>query len=170
MENDKSKVGLKAKHGNLSLKAIHGATKKPLPKYYKEVCAYLPYEAKFEHPVLIWGGNPPEPSHEEIGVSTLTHENIEEMLKGGRLLLRPLEEALPRKSYDFYSKVEHLGNKIKSPASDYWAFFHRMTNPNLNETFNIFELEYWFVDLLIEHNFDVYGLIEKGIATELKDD
>lgn len=130
-------------------------------EHYKEVCAYLPYETRFEHPVLIWGGNPPEPSHEEIGESTLTHDNIEQMLKGGRLLLRPLsmiKKDIFIKGMGFVLAYDWLELEKYVSIDTYSGTKHWIDG-----------LPYSIVTQLIEMKFDVFGLIDKGIATELKE-
>lgn len=80
-------------------------------------------------------------------------------------ILRSLSDLLPEAPYNFYGKVEHLGSKITSPASEYWGYVAYHRNPNLWK--EITDWEYWFVQLLFEHHFDVFGLIEKGLAVDI---
>ena len=70
-----------------------------------DLCGYLPFDLQFEAPVLIWTGNPPEPSHDEIGQVTMTTSNMEQLINHGTPIFRNLATDLTR-------EIEHNGEKI----------------------------------------------------------
>ena len=61
-----------------------------------DLCGYLPFDLQFEAPVLIWTGNPPEPSHDEIGQVTMTTSNMEQLINHGTPIFRNLATDLTR--------------------------------------------------------------------------
>ena len=85
-----------------------------------DLCCYLPFDLKFEAPVLIWTGNPPEPSHDEIGQVTMTTSNMEQLINHGTPIFRNLATDLTR-------EITHNGEtfvpfeKIKNNHIDFFV-------------------------------------------------
>lgn len=141
---------------------------------------YLPHELAMLHLVTVWTGNPPEPSHDEEGVSTLTIENFGQMMKYGTPLLRPLS--------DLTKEITHNGEKFV-PAIEISKIFLLYPLDTLkiqdNERDNYIligtrisdqtyqlkrrpeRMEFWQVQKLISWHFDVFGLIEKREAIDM---
>jgi len=69
-------------------------------------------------------------------------------------ILRPLSDL---NIFDFGSKTPNKG-----VASEFNAALHI-----INHKGKLQVLEYWFMQLLLEHHFDVFGLIEKKLAIDI---
>jgi len=67
-------------------------------EYKTALLKYLPYDVNMWVPNLIWTGNPPEPSHEEMGTTRLTTENLQAFIDSGwPLVLNPYDSVNRRK-------------------------------------------------------------------------
>lgn len=137
---------------------------------------YLPYQVQVYRPVMIWSGQPPEPSHEEYGTETLYYENLT-YLKDWPIVLRHI--------FDIHEPID-LDGETFIPYSKLSPSFHDfnlcyikvMLDYSLDdinyETFNwklediLTMLSYSDAELLKKWNFDFLGLIEQDIALNYK--
>lgn len=114
----------------------------------KHLAPYLPYGIQIETVILAYTGNPPEPSHDEYGSTELTLKNIEQHLKYGfRPILRPLSD-LEKHSPELIGEFNLNGLPKK-------------------EMDCVAGCSYEFVIELFKRHFDVFGLIEKGLAIDI---
>jgi hypothetical protein len=112
----------------------------------KQIAPYLLYGLIFYRPYLIYtGGENPQPDHEEWGQDEVTFENVQRVIDSGMpLLLIPLSE-LTMEDLDF---------------SEYYLFI------DLRKGIKEGYCSYKTMIYLIERHYDVFGLIEKGLAID----
>lgn len=132
--------------------------RKPLDvEHAKYHLMYLPYDVDVWVPHCIWSGNPPEPSHEEMGADRLTFEGMEGFCQH-QLILRPLSD---------------LDNEI-TVNNETFVPLTRLSNQfNYNWTIIkdvskfIQDTKYSDIEKLKEWNFDFLGLIDEDIAINM---
>lgn len=131
----------------------------------KHLAPYLPYKLMVkvfdEEKKVMNSTNSSSKNWVGIGACIKWSENC-------KPILRPLSDLMPKSNYKFLNKpdVELLGRKITSPASEYWGWVY-FQEGKMGWNKNILDFEYWFVDLLLKHHFDVFGLIEKNLAIDI---
>ncbi len=147
----------------------------------KHLAPYLNSSLKFQHPVLIWGGNPPEPSHDEIGESEMTIKNIHDVIRGGMPILIPLshlhkEIEINGEKFIPIERINELHQKML-PLDDIEeiTYDHELDqlyfdcSDGIDYWFtDILTWHYWMVEKLFEWHFDVFGLINEGLAIAIK--
>lgn len=77
--------------------------------------------------------------------------------KGFKLMLRPLSDLKNNIEGEEISYIEY----ISTSKSDYQRTMRLVSNGQ-----NLDVLEYWKMNILFEYHFDVFGLIEKGLAID----
>lgn len=123
----------------------------------KHLAPYLPYELEFQTPHLIYQGNPPEPSHEEIGTTVATLDNIQKLIEHNMpSILRPLSDLTKKIHED--EEITFLDWIISE--YDFKVYFDIEEN-------GIERLPYEIVEYLFEWHFDVFGLIEAKLAIDI---
>lgn len=135
----------------------------------KHLAPYLPYKLKFQHPVLIWSGNPPEPSHDEIGESEMTCENLLSVIDDGLPILKSLSDLLMDDDtiLEIFNESWIAGQHDIVKKDDVISIIPHEDDHNLN----IFlrkphcNLE-WINDILYKYHYDLKGLINKGLAVD----
>lgn len=119
----------------------------------KHLAPYLPYRLQFIH-------NTVSHPYEEIVEMTGEHlkSNMIDLIH--KPILRPLS--------DLTKEIEHNGEKFVT--------IHLLTNRHdINNAYNIIDdckgkrLEYYQMEVLFAYHFDVFGLIEKGLAISYND-
>ena len=118
----------------------------------KHLAPYLPYGLKCKSTTILFG-------EEDNGVYEMGLISMRGVLKGtGKPILRPLS--------DLKENLELKENLYKSHKINmYWHKWEALENKN-----NYKELEYLpkcIFDMLVENHFDVFGLIEKGLAIDI---
>lgn len=111
----------------------------------KHLAPYLPYGVKFERPYLIYScGEDPQPDHEEWGEDELTIKNAQMVIDCGfPLLLLPLSQLENHPNWAHCSSYKVFIVEIKMETVKY-SKFHS----------------------LCKDHFDVFGLIEAGLAID----
>lgn len=121
----------------------------------KHLAPYLPHGVEFYNPILVWAGG--EPSHEEFGKDVLTLSNAQHIIdKQRQLILRPLSDISKMveivKTYDLRFHEGEWCQKIYAEYGETPIAF-----------LPVGDVETW----QFKHHFDVFGLIQAGLAIDI---
>ena len=133
----------------------------------KHLAPYLPYEVTFEFEVGKVYGDSKIPF--EMRNQTLRSGNIDLCINHGKLHLRPLSQLT--------KEIEHNGERfvpmdyLKNFDGEYFVEIEYDNTVFLKDAcdLNLFEIsrtDIGVINKLYEWHFDVFGLIEKGLALE----
>ncbi len=119
----------------------------------KHLAPYLPYELKFKS---------------SIGIRTLNLETINYWDTGYYLKLKPILRPLS----DLDKEIDHNEEKfipydaLKTIVSDeQWVKICETINEPIYT--KVFDMPYWWVNKIYSWHFDVFGLIEEGLAIDI---
>lgn len=143
----------------------------------KHIAPYLPYEVIVQSPVIVYTeGENPIPSHEDIQEGVLTVDDLKNDLGYLRPILRPLS--------DLTKEIERHGEKFIPIIALYPLFNKQPPNVEMicNQEVDYAESHYYggealkintkyplenrydLLQKLFEWHFDVFGLIDEGLA------
>jgi len=140
----------------------------------KHLAPYLPYGLKVGQPrcgkteaYLMYGFKYSNYANEWIvNIDDSAHGDYQSSyLKGIKPILRPLS--------DLVKEIEHNGERFVPRNNDLLGKYEICTYPNFNffDSFgsneNIEELPFYVIEKLFEWNFDVFNLIEEGLAIDI---
>lgn len=122
----------------------------------EQLAPYLPYGLNFYRPYLIYsGGENPQPDHEEWGEDEVTIENFKHVLDSGMpLLLHPLSDLT----------IDYLVDGVED-VTNYLS--KNDINKIVSEKMPLYYIPYGQFLRLVSWHFDVFGLIEKGLAIDI---
>jgi len=117
----------------------------------KHLAPYLPYGLKLSYGCII--------GVENDCIDTLWVDNISHPFKGyGTFVVKPILRPLSDLKKD---DLEFLANILQVTIATVKSF----TNKGLRNNFN--NVSYRRFTILLEHHFDVFGLIDKGLAIDI---
>jgi hypothetical protein len=135
----------------------------------KHLAPYLPYGLKCKSTTILFG-------EEDNGVYEMGLISMRGVLKGtGKPILRPLSD-LTKEEYHLKIKswfINHAENDVKITTYDNGNYIGlTATYKMMGDVFTdiiinsggINDTDYWLVQNLLKNHFDVFGLIEKGLA------
>ena len=143
----------------------------------KYLAPYLPYKLK-----ITFEGD--EHEHELVGLD-ITSNGVKLLspfsnygsssLEESKPLLHPLSR-LTEPVLKYGKRIRDLGSPYDRPGSEYFELVRRVelsekyNTPTPNEPYQtiVGTIEHWFVEKLLEWHFDVFGLIEKGLAEPIE--
>ncbi|MEO6522227.1 MAG: hypothetical protein ABIN91_11155 [Mucilaginibacter sp.] len=130
----------------------------------KHLAPYLPYGLKFYRPYLIYsGGSEPQPDHDEWGEDEVTIENVKIVIESGMpIILRPLSDLIQTITHQGKSFVPI--NAVKGLFGWDYLFYDVYKK---KEEFNLNAVKYACLSKLFEWHFDVFNLIEQGLAIDI---
>lgn len=139
-----------------------------------ELAAYLPYRMQFIVEVPVWEGNPPEPSHMIEQTETLTVENIAKCLQFSICpILRPLTDLVKHVDLPGHENMTVAAKEIwpLGLKEDYGFemdfIMPKEWNDKMKQTPIPYIWAYHEVESMLEYHFDVFGLIEAGLAIDI---
>lgn len=109
----------------------------------KHLAPYLPYNLKVSSLHTL---------NAETGIGNINHivRAVNEGKKQYRPILRPLSDLSNNEWYDIF---------VSDDIDDIWNKWHSDNSLDC--------IEYYLVTILIENHFDIFGLIEKGLAIDI---
>jgi hypothetical protein len=126
----------------------------------KHLAAYLPYDLKGKYKLQDVDENYPE----EIRDKLLTSSNLDFFIEYCKPILRPLSDLTKEITIkgEKFVPIEYIEN------NSHVGFDCNKMLLQLNENHNwIYHFDYYIVMYLIEWHFDIYGLIDEGLAIDI---
>tara|TARA_B100001146_G_C16196757_1_gene442106 strand:- start:3384 stop:3794 length:411 start_codon:yes stop_codon:yes gene_type:complete len=127
----------------------------------EHLAPYLPYGLKCKSTTILFG-------HEDNGIYEMGLISMRGVLKGtGIPILRPLSDLTKDIGEwgEFITTIDLIRNEFIKIDGSHRNFDYPLTLDG--KTCGILSLPYWVIQKLFEWHFDVFGLIEKGLAIDI---